>query len=635
MAPLTFALPKGRLLDPALQLLSSMGIRGLEVDTRRLLLTDAERDLRFIFLKPADIPTYVEYGAADLGIVGKDILAEQQPDVYEPIDLGFGFCRLVVAEPRELWERDDPTKWSWVRVATKYPALTEHYFSDRGIQVEMIHLDGSIELAPLVGLAERIVDLVQSGETLRANGLVEVAEIMTSTARLIVNRDSLKTAPARVNALIGSMRGGAGVIRRQPRHLGAGRGPIATVRRRGRADVILVEEIVAGVRVKERHGAPRVLTLRSGRPLRRRLAVTAGDGAAGGRGGGHHHARSVYRGRIRRFHRRARHVLAHDGCPGLSSARKSAAGARGPRPRQGDAYPSTVLMTVIPARVAGVKEIVLVSPPSPDKSLNPAVLAAARVAGVTEAYRIGGAQAVAALAYGTETIRRVDKIVGPGNIYVALAKGRVFGDVGIDMIAGPSEVMVVADASADPGWAADLLAQAEHDPMARAVLLTPSRALIDAVAAAAERQLAALPRREIAEAALRAHGALVLTRSLEEAVEVANLLAPEHLELQVADPDGLLAQVRNAGAVFLGRYTPEVVGDYVAGPNHVLPTGVTARFASALGTEDFVKRLSVIQYAPAGLRDAGPHLAELARVEGLDGHGAAAAIRIESTGDHR
>jgi ATP phosphoribosyltransferase len=203
---LTVALPKGRLLDPALQLLCAMGIQGLEADTRKLLLADAERDLRFIFLKPADIPTYVQYGAADLGIVGKDILAEQQPDVYEPVDLGFGFCRLVVAEPRELWERDDPAKWSWVRVATKYPALTERYFSERGIQVEMIRLDGSIELAPLVGLAERIVDLVQSGETLRANGLVEVAEIMTSTARLIVNRASLKTAHARVNALIAAMR---------------------------------------------------------------------------------------------------------------------------------------------------------------------------------------------------------------------------------------------------------------------------------------------------------------------------------------------------------------------------------------------------------------------------------------------
>ena len=298
------------------------------------------------------------------------------------------------------------------------------------------------------------------------------------------------------------------------------------------------------------------------------------------------------------------------------------------------AYPSTVLMTVVPARVAGVREIVLVSPPGRDGSLNPAVLAAARVAGVTEVYRIGGAQAVAALAYGTETIRRVDKIVGPGNIYVALAKSRVFGDVGIDMIAGPSEVMVVADASADPGWvAADLLAQAEHDPMARAVLLTTSRGLIDAVATAIERQVAALPRREIAAAALAAHGALVLTKSLKEAVGIANLLAPEHLELQVNDPEALLAAVRNAGAVFLGRYTPEVVGDYVAGPNHVLPTGGTARFASALGTEDFVKRLSVIHYAAAGLRDAGPHLAELARVEGLDGHGTAAAMRIESTGD--
>jgi ATP phosphoribosyltransferase len=203
---LTLALPKGRLLDAALEMLRELGVDGVDAESRKLIFSDEARGLRLLFLKPSDIPAYVTYGAADLGIVGKDILAEQQPDVYEPVDLGFGFCRLVVAEPRELWERDDPTKWSWVRVATKYPALTERYFSDRGIQVEMIHLDGSIELAPLVGLAERIVDLVQSGETLRANGLVEVAEIMTSTARLIVNRASLKTAHARVNALIGSMR---------------------------------------------------------------------------------------------------------------------------------------------------------------------------------------------------------------------------------------------------------------------------------------------------------------------------------------------------------------------------------------------------------------------------------------------
>jgi len=300
------------------------------------------------------------------------------------------------------------------------------------------------------------------------------------------------------------------------------------------------------------------------------------------------------------------------------------------------AYPSTVLMTVVPAVVAGVREIVLVSPPSTDRSLNAAVLAAARIAGVTEAYRVGGAQAIAALAYGTETIRRVDKIVGPGNIYVALAKAQVFGDVGIDMVAGPSEVLVVADGTADAAFvAADLLAQAEHDPMARAVLLTPSPALRDAVAAELGRQLAELPRREIAGAALASHGALVLTASLEEAVELANGLAPEHLELQVADPEGLLGRVRHAGAVFLGRHTPEVVGDYVAGPNHVLPTGGTARFSSALSTEDFVTRLSVIEYSAEGLAEAGPHLGELSRVEGLDGHGAAAAIRIARAGDKR
>ena len=203
---LTVALPKGRLLDDALELIRDLGVEGVDQDSRRLIFDDARRGLRLLFLKPADVPAYVTYGAAQLGLVGKDSLLEQEPDVYEPLDIGFGFCRLVVAEPRELWERDDPAKWSWVRVATKYPTLTERYFSERGIQVEMIRLDGSIELAPLVGLAERIVDLVQSGETLRANGLGEVAQIMTSTARLIVNRASLKTAHARVTALVEALR---------------------------------------------------------------------------------------------------------------------------------------------------------------------------------------------------------------------------------------------------------------------------------------------------------------------------------------------------------------------------------------------------------------------------------------------
>jgi histidinol dehydrogenase len=297
------------------------------------------------------------------------------------------------------------------------------------------------------------------------------------------------------------------------------------------------------------------------------------------------------------------------------------------------AYPSTVLMTVVPARVAGVREIVLVTPPGPGGRIEPVVLAAARIAGVTEGYRIGGAQAVAALAYGTGLIRRVDKIVGPGNIYVALAKARVFGEVGIDMVAGPSEVVVVADASADPDWiAADLLAQAEHDPMARALLITDAPELLPRVAAALERRLAALPRRAIAERALQANGALIRVANLDEAVTLANRLAPEHLELLVAVPAALLPRVRHAGAVFMGGHTPEVVGDYVAGPNHVLPTAGTARFASPLSTDDFVKRSSVIEYSPGGLRAAAGHLDALTRIEGLAGHGSAAAVRLGNQG---
>jgi ATP phosphoribosyltransferase len=207
---LTLALPKGRLLEPAVGLLRELGVSAVDPESRKLIFRDPGRGLEILLLKPADVPAYVTYGAADLGVVGKDILLEQEPDVYEPLDLGFGFCRLVVAEPRELWERDDPAKWSWVRVATKYPRLTEQYFSSRGVQVEIVRLDGSIELAPLVGLADRIVDLVQSGETLRANGLVEVAEIARSTARVIVNRASMKTEYAAVTHLIEDMRARTG-----------------------------------------------------------------------------------------------------------------------------------------------------------------------------------------------------------------------------------------------------------------------------------------------------------------------------------------------------------------------------------------------------------------------------------------
>ncbi|HUK58826.1 MAG TPA: histidinol dehydrogenase [Stellaceae bacterium] len=292
------------------------------------------------------------------------------------------------------------------------------------------------------------------------------------------------------------------------------------------------------------------------------------------------------------------------------------------------AYPSSVLMNIVPAKVAGVPRIVM-AVPAPHGNLNPLVLAAAKLAGADEIYRMGGAQAVAALAYGTASIRAVDKIVGPGNAYVAAAKRRVFGAVGIDTIAGPSEVLVIADRANDPAWiAADLLAQAEHDEAAQSILVTDDAEFADRCVDAVERLLARLPRQDIAGASWAKHGAVILVRDLGEAPAIVDQIAPEHVELAVADPEPLLAKIRNAGAIFLGRHTPEAIGDYVGGPNHVLPTSRSARFSSGLGVLDFLKRTSILGCDPASLRALGPEALALARAEGLDAHALSIAIRL-------
>jgi histidinol dehydrogenase len=292
------------------------------------------------------------------------------------------------------------------------------------------------------------------------------------------------------------------------------------------------------------------------------------------------------------------------------------------------AYPSSVLMNAIPAQVAGVQEIVMVVP-TPDGVRNPLVLAAAHLAGVSRLFAIGGAQAVAALAYGTATIPAVDKICGPGNAYVAAAKRRVFGVVGIDMVAGASEIVIIADASAHPDWVAmDLFSQAEHDPLAQAILLTPDAALLDAVEKSAQRQIADLPRRAIISASFANRGALIKVRDLAEACAIANRIAPEHLELAVADPAALLPEIRHAGAIFMGHHASEALGDYCAGPNHVLPTGRTARFSSPLGVYDFQKRSSVLNITPAASQTLGPVAATLAYGEGLTAHARSAEYRL-------
>ncbi|MDT2984646.1 histidinol dehydrogenase [Enterococcus casseliflavus] len=294
------------------------------------------------------------------------------------------------------------------------------------------------------------------------------------------------------------------------------------------------------------------------------------------------------------------------------------------------AYPSTVLMDVLPAKIAGVKKIVMITPTDSQGKVPAAILAAASVAGVDEIYKVGGAHGVAALAYGTETIPKVDKIVGPGNIYVATAKKIVYGEVDIDMIAGPSDVLIIADASANPRWlAADLLAQAEHDILAQAILVTTEAALIEEVQVELDLQLKELPRKDIAAAALESSGKLILVNDLTEALTIANQIAPEHLELAVADPFALLGQVENAGSVFLGHHTPEVLGDYFAGPNHTLPTEGTARFYSPLSVDDFIKKSSYLYYPEAAMKAVGPAVALFAETEDLIGHARSINVRRE------
>jgi histidinol dehydrogenase len=298
-------------------------------------------------------------------------------------------------------------------------------------------------------------------------------------------------------------------------------------------------------------------------------------------------------------------------------------------------YPSSVLMNAIPAQVAGVGRLAICAP-TPDGQANPLVLLAARLAGVQTIYRIGGAQAIAAMAFGTETVAPVDKITGPGNAYVAAAKRQVFGQVGIDMIAGPSEILVIADADNDPDWIAlDLLSQAEHDESAQAILITDDAGFARAVVAAVEVRLATLERRAIAGASWRDHGAVIVVRDLAEAAELSDRIAPEHLELCVADPEALLERVSHAGAVFLGAWTPEAIGDYVGGPNHVLPTARSARFSSGLSVLDFLKRTTIARMTPDALRAIGPAAERLAVSEGLEAHGLSVRARLERLNEYR
>src|SRR3569623_1883026 len=473
---ITIAVSKGRIFKDALPLLAAAGVvPGDDPDTSRKLILDTNRaDVKLVLIRASDVPTYVEYGAADLGIAGKDVLLEYEGDgLYEPLDLEIACCRLLLAGPPDL-----PAGRARLRIATKYVNCTRRYYAEQGKQVEIIKLYGSMELAPLVGLAALIVDLVDTGNTLKANGLAPLEHIADVSSRLIVNKASMKMKHARVTAFVRSL--GELEIPAVRLHEALARLPAAT-----RA---ALETAVARLRAYHQHQKQETWT------------YTEADGTVLGQ-------------QVTALDRVGLYV------PGGKAA-----------------YPSSVLMNAVPAKVAGVAEVIMVVP-TPGGELNVLVLAAAARAGVDRVFAIGGAQAVAALAYGTASVPRVDKIVGPGNIYVATAKRRGYGTGGIDMSAGPSEILIVCDGKTDPDWTAmDLFSQAEHDEDAQSILLCPDAAYLDAVQASIERLLPQMERAAIIAKSLTARGALVEVRDLIEAADVANFISPEHLELAVAEP---------------------------------------------------------------------------------------------------
>ena len=581
---LNVALPKGRLGDKVYDLLAGVGYGCPEnyADTRKLVVENRKAGIRYFLVKPSDVAIYVEHGAADIGIVGKDILAESGADVYELLDTGLGRCRMCVAGPKD------------------FTGDGHHPAGERSEGADGVHA----HLGPLHRQPGQLP--VQAPGDRGASGQAEGGD---GGMIPIYEADRLEDLP---------------LFDRPPQ---------------AEEDVdAAVAAILADVRTRGDE-ALREYTRRFDGADLERFEVTAEELRAAWDcvDGNFRETLRQAADNIRHFHEAQVH---RDFCltdrPGVVLGQRYTPVERVGIcvPGSPVAFPSTILMNVIPARIAGVKEIAVVTPPNQNGAISAEALAAVKIAGADRVFKIGGAQAVAALAYGTETVPQVDKIVGPGGVFVAAAKRKVFGQVDIDMIAGPSEILVVADGKSDPAWvAADLLSQAEHDAHAAAVLVTDSRPLAEAVQNEVERQLTDLPRRDIAQKSLEANGKILVTKDLAAAVEAANRIAPEHLELCVDDPFALLPLVKNAGSVFLGRHTPEALGDYFAGPNHTLPTSGTARFSSPLSVDDFVKKTQFIYYTREALADAAPRIADFAEREGLHGHARSALSRTEEKGE--
>lgn len=586
------------------------------------------------------MPTYVEYGAADIGIVGKDTILEESRNIYEVLDLGFGKCKMCICGPEsaaELLQHHEQ-----IRVATKYPRIAKDYFYNKKHQtVEIIKLNGSIELAPIVGLSEVICDIVETGTTLRENGLTVLEEVCPLSARVVVNQVSMKMENERITKLIRDLKKSfrrdimrilkltedtrkdilQNLLKRSPNNYGEFEGRVNAIIEEVRnnrdqavfnytkqfdgADINAGNILVTEEEIAEAYEQVDTTLLAV---IRKSLV------------------------NIKKYHEKQVQnswFTTEDGI--ILGQKVTALATVGVYVPGGKAvYPSSVLMNVLPAKVAGVDRIVMCTPPGKDGKVYPSTLVAAKEAGVDEIYKVGGAQAIAAMAFGTESVPKVDKIVGPGNIYVALAKKAVFGYVSIDSIAGPSEILVLADETANPRYvAADLLSQAEHDEMASAILITTSQKLAEEVSAEIDQFVAELSRKEIIQKSLDNYGYILVADNMEEAIDTVNAIASEHMEIVTADPFHVMTKIRNAGAIFIGEYSSEPLGDYFAGPNHVLPTNGTAKFFSALSVDDFIKKSSIISYSREALEKVHKDIEQFAECEKLTAHANSIRVRFE------
>ncbi|MBI3587970.1 histidinol dehydrogenase [Candidatus Micrarchaeota archaeon] len=603
------------------------------VEGREYFISSNGGKYRFLLARAKDIPLYVAQGVADIGITGGDLVAETGANVRQLTALPFGECRLVYAVKKE----SDGSKPS--RVATAFPNLTRSYLSSRAIDATVVCLGGAIEASIAAGIADAIVDLSSTGRTLEANGLIEVGEVMRSSAVVIANENSMKNNGEEVEQALVALKGSIVIFKgkltglateEKKRLIYRGRKNSAEAREVARAvfDWVLKERDEAlsyyaqefdGVKLSPRQFAVTAEEIKEAYSLVGEEVIDALKTCA------ENIARFSRKELPQRFE-----IKVEGGSLGKRIVPLDSVGVYAPGGLA--AYPSSVLMGVIPAKIAGVEKIILCTPCNKERKCNPAVLVAADIAGATEIIKLGGAQAIAAMAIGTREVCKAMKIVGPGNAFVANAKLEAVsrGLASIDSPAGPSELLIIADLSAKASFvAAEMLAQAEHGPDAAVVTLVTSEGLIAEIENELVKQAALMPRREIIRKSIAANGALLAVEDINEAIDFANEYGPEHLSLMVQSPFSWMEKVRNAGAIFAGNYSCVAAGDYAAGTNHVLPTGGTAKFYSGLSAGDFVRQVNYVKLEKNGLAAISKAIVTVAQAEGLQAHAASVTKRFE------